>query len=403
MGEDKSTASASSLEAQINALTETVQSNKESIDDTTRSKAIKAARGLLGALVPPPETVIHDVALNCALPMAIRMGVQLGAFKMIAGSHSQGTTSQQIARESGASVILVDQIMRVITAAGYALEKDVQTYMPSPLTTIMADSAMEATTRVCFDVGHFCTTSAPGFFRRNNNQYPGSAVDTPFQAGLNTDLSYFDWLCQNPEVAKDFQQWMTLKQQATPNWIDWYDLQGSILKDFRSEPADNILLVDIGGGEGHYLHALNDKYPDLPGRLVLQDLPQVISSIRGPPKRTELMPHDFFTAQPVKGARTYYMHWILHDWPEEQARVILSNIVESMEPGYSRLIINEQIIPDRDCDLPTACISVMMMVQVAAFERTEKQWRELLTSVGLKDISFHQAPGGGEGIIEAVK
>ena len=152
-----------------------------------------------------------------------------------------------------------------------------------------------------FDVGHFCTTSAPGFFRRNNNQYPSSAVDTPFQAGLNTELSYFDWLGQNPEVAKDFQQWMTLKQQATPNWVDWYDLQDSIVKGFRSEPADNILLVDIGGGEGHYLHALNDKYPDLPGRLVLQDLPQVISSIRDLPKRTELMPHDFFTSQPVKG------------------------------------------------------------------------------------------------------
>lgn len=97
------------------------------------------------------------------------------------------------------------------------------------------------------------------------------------------------------------------------------------------------------------------------------------------------------------------MHWILHDWPDEQARIILSNIVESMEPGYSRLIINEQIIPDRDCDLPTACISIMMMVQVAAFERTEKQWRELLSSVGLRDITFHQAPGGGEGIIEAVR
>jgi hypothetical protein len=74
-----------------------------------------------------------------------------------------------------------------------------------------------------------------------------------------------------------------------------------------------------------------------------------------------------------------------------------------MEPGYSRLIINDQIIPDRDCDFATACISIMMMVQVGAFERTEKQWRALLTSVGLKDLSFHQPPGSGEGIIIATK
>lgn len=97
------------------------------------------------------------------------------------------------------------------------------------------------------------------------------------------------------------------------------------------------------------------------------------------------------------------MHWILHDWRDEQARDILSNVVAAMEPGYSRLIINDQIIPDRDCDFATACISIMMMVQVGSFERTGKQWRALLTSVGLKDFSFHQPPGSGEGIIIATK
>lgn len=74
-----------------------------------------------------------------------------------------------------------------------------------------------------------------------------------------------------------------------------------------------------------------------------------------------------------------------------------------MEPGYSRLIINEYIIPDRQCDFPTACMSIMMMIQVGAFERSEKQWRELLNSVGLEKIVFHQPPSGGEGIIEAIK
>lgn len=48
-------------------------------------------------------------------------------------------------------------------------------------------------------------------------------------------------------------------------------------------------------------------------------------------------------------------------------------------------------------------MSIMMMVQVGAFERSEKQWRELLNSVGLEKIVFHQPPGGGEGVIEAVK
>lgn len=153
-----------------------------------------------------------------------------------------------------------------------------------------------------FDIGNYCSTYAPEYFRQNNNQFPTSAEDTPFQLAKKTPLSYFAWLGENPSLAKDFQQWMTLKQQATPNWVDWFDVQGNLLHGFRNRP-DDVLLVDVGGGEGHYLHAFNDKYPDAPGRRILQDLPQVISTINKTPKDTELMAHDFFTVQPVKGTK----------------------------------------------------------------------------------------------------
>ncbi|KAL4888675.1 O-methyltransferase-domain-containing protein [Aspergillus ambiguus] len=390
-----------SLEDQIASLTEAVRENREALNDATRFKALKAARGLVEALGSPPETVIQDVVLNPVLLTAIRMGVQLGAFQAICDGKAEGTTTEQIAERSGASAIVVDQIMRLLTASGYVLEHDVQTYKPSPLTMVMADPTLEATTRACFDIGNFCTTYAPEYFQKNNNQFPTSAEDTPFQLAKNTHLNYFHWLGQNPSLAKDFQQWMTLKQRSTPNWVDWFDVQGTIIDGCRTQ-TDEVLFVDVGGGEGHYLHAFNEKFFDAPGRRVLQDLPQVISNMDNP-KGIELMTHDFFSPQPIKGARAYYMHWILHDWRDEQARDILRNIVSSMEPGYSRLIINDQIIPDRDCDFATACISIMMMVQVGALERTEQQWRALLTSVGLKDLSFHQPPGGGEGIIVATK
>ncbi|KAB8223103.1 O-methyltransferase-domain-containing protein [Aspergillus novoparasiticus] len=412
MASDQNKSNSPSLEEQIVSLTQTVQSNRESLDDATRFRTLKAARGLLDALESPPETAMRDVVLNPVLLTAIRMGVQLDVFQMIRDHQGEGATTEQIASQSGASFIVFPfsrcrsstcpHILRLLAAAGYVSEAGVQTYKPSPLTMAMADRTLEAMTRACFDIGNYCSTYAPEYFRQNNNQFPTSAEDTPFQLAKNTPLSYFAWLGENPSLAKDFQQWMTLKQQATPNWVDWFDVQGNLLHGFRNQP-DDVLLVDVGGGEGHYLHAFNDKYPDAPGRRILQDLPQVISTINKTSKDTELMAHDFFTVQPVKGARAYYMHWILHDWRDEQAHSILSHIVDAMEPGYSKLIINDQIIPDRDCDFATACISIMMMLQVGAFERTEKQWRALLASVGLKDVSFYQPPGNGEGIIVATK
>jgi hypothetical protein len=96
------------------------------------------------------------------------------------------------------------------------------------------------------------------------------------------------------------------------------------------------------------------------------------------------------------------MHWILHDWSDERCRSILANIVTAMKPGYSRLILHESILPDTNCDLSSACMSIMMMVQVAAFERSEGQWRDLLESVGLSRVNFYRCPGNGEGIIEAI-
>ncbi|KAL4761102.1 S-adenosyl-L-methionine-dependent methyltransferase [Aspergillus foveolatus] len=396
-----------SIENQIAALTQKIQSDPESLNAESRAKAVKAARDLLNALTPPPEIVIQDVVLNPPLLMALRIGVDLDIFQTVCEDKGEGVTTQNIAEKSGASFIIVEQILRLLATKGYILEAGVQTYKPSQLTKTMAAPPFTAMTRACFDIGNYCTTYAPKYFRQNKHAFPSSTTDTPFQLAKNTSLDYFAWLAENPALATDFQAWMTVKQQASPNWVDWFDVEGVILNEFRGHSLRSgdsrddanaeILIVDIGGGEGHSLHAFNHKFPSTPGRRILQDLPHVLDTVTNVPEKAELMAYDFFTAQPVKGAKTYYLHWVLHDWSDSQARQILSNIAAAMEPGYSVLILNETIIPDEGCDFLAAGISVMVMLQVGAAERTERQWMELLASVGLTDVRFYQSPAGGAG------
>ncbi|KAJ5317808.1 hypothetical protein N7508_002316 [Penicillium antarcticum] len=69
--------------------------------------------------------------------------------------------------------------------------------------------------------------------------------------------------------------------------------------------------------------------------------------------------------------------------------------------GYTSCIGSS--MTDTIGDLPTACMRVMMMVQVVAFEHSEMQWRDLLESVGLSRVTFYQSPGNGEGIMGAMK
>lgn len=74
-----------------------------------------------------------------------------------------------------------------------------------------------------------------------------------------------------------------------------------------------------------------------------------------------------------------------------------------MTPNYSKLIIREFILPDTNVPLLTACNDMRMMMLHAGLERTEGQFRELLSGVGLEMVGIWTMDRGGEGVIEAVK
>ena len=98
------------------------------------------------------------------------------------------------------------------------------------------------------------------------------------------------------------------------------------------------------------------------------------------------------------------MHCILHDWPDELCRKILQNLKAAMRPEYSKILINEAVIPDRYCPSWAAAADINMMSILAAMERTRDQWIRLVQSVGLEVVSIQVSPfpQDVEGIIEAV-
>lgn len=55
-----------------------------------------------------------------------------------------------------------------------------------------------------------------------------------------------------------------------------------------------------------------------------------------------------------------------------------------MDKGYSKLLINENVIPDEGASSQVTSLDWFMMGLAASRERTERQWGELLESVGFK-------------------
>jgi len=48
--------------------------------------------------------------------------------------------------------------------------------------------------------------------------------------------------------------------------------------------------------------------------------------------------HDFFNPQPTKGAGLYLLRSVIHDWPDQDAKIILKHLRDAADPS-SKLII----------------------------------------------------------------
>lgn len=99
------------------------------------------------------------------------------------------------------------------------------------------------------------------------------------------------------------------------------------------------------------------------------------------------MAHDFFTPQPIEGARAYYLRTILHDWPDKEAQAILQNILPAMAPD-STLLVNEYVLSDSGVPLFPGLLDLSMMAMFSSLERTRKQWEDLLYSAGFAIVKI---------------
>lgn len=166
-------------------------------------------------------------------------------------------------------------------------------------------------------------------------------------------------------------------------WFEFFPTESR----FSDTSANAPLLVDVGGGLGHGIAVFHAKFPALPGKLILQDLPAAIEDIKVLTPAIERMKYDFFTPQPVKGARAYYMRQILHDWPDKEALEILGNIREAMNKD-SVLLVNENFLPAEKVPLFNAEVDIDMVGFFSAQERTEAQWKALLETAGLEVVKI---------------
>ncbi len=208
-------------------------------------------------------------------------------------------------------------------------------------------------------------------------------VMTGESAWTDPDTNCYEYRRQHPELDMAFNAEMTRYTSR---------LAKSILAayDFHSFHT----IADIGGGHGALLAAILKSYPSHTGILfeqshVANDALYYLKKA-GVAERCRIVKGDLFGRMQVK-ADLFILKNILHNWDDKRSSSILINCRKSLDIK-GRILLVECLMPGRAEDNPeTVWLDLWMMTQSGGQERTENEYRELLTAAGFMFTKAIQA------------
>ncbi|KAI9694548.1 MAG: hypothetical protein M1822_000164 [Bathelium mastoideum] len=368
-------------------------------DQVARASLLQLSRELTASLEQPDE-LVSNIAFSQGRYMAVRVADDLKLYDLLVQHGSR--TAQEMAATTGAEQLLIIRFMRVLVGMGLAGQSDRTTYFPTAATKQMTLASVRAGVRFNFEQGFPICAAAPAYFKRNGYKLPRTMTDGPFQFAFKTKEECFPYWSKQPGVMEGFNTFMQglFGTPARLKWIDWFPVDQVVLHGYREDVSD-FVFVDVAGGKGHEGEAVVKKYPAVQGRFVVEDLPFVINNITNLDPRIERLPYDFRDEQPIKGARTYFLQNVLHNWADSVCQTILQRLREAMIPTYSKLLIANIILPEIHPPLRQVGLDMAMLFLHSGSQRSEPEWTSLLDRAGFNVIKFWHPPGDGDGVIEA--
>ncbi|KAI9375457.1 putative O-methyltransferase [Aspergillus egyptiacus] len=374
----------------------------------SRESLIDLGRALVTQLEIPSEFVQRTFWAEPAQSAIIRMAVDTKLFRHLKDAGPSGLCPTSLSQKTGIDLPLLHRLARHLVAM-YLIAYQDGTFRATSLSNGLADENYEHGIYFCYDAARPSFNGFPTHFQARNYKAPSlETLDGPFQEAHKTDLPFFEWLVANPPNLEHFDRFMSIYRAGKPNWYDrgFYPVPERLIEGFDSSVSD-VFLVDVGGGRGHDVSLFLARHPAHPGRIILQDREPVIAGVLAAAPASarafDAQVHDFFTPQPVCGARAYYLHSIVHDWGDDEVVRILRGLVPALKKGYSRVLLNEIVLSEERPTLAATSMDLMMLAHFAGAvrERTEGEFRALLEMAGLRVVKIWSYPGVAESLIEA--
>ncbi|MCJ1405545.1 hypothetical protein MMC11_008773 [Xylographa trunciseda] len=390
--------SVTDLLTQVRTLGEQFSSAQDGGSGNGKQRAeLRKAVAKLSLVLEEPGDVLERVTMQFLEVVSIKIGINLGLFEILVKSE-KSKSLPELAKETGADPVLLGRILRSLASVGAVEEVGHECYAPTTVSRTMVVPKLAAGVEHCFTYLSPIWNYLPKYLEETNYQNPTDPSHTVFNLVYRTAKPCFQYIMEDHAWKDPFQLYMSGFDEGRANWMDFFPVEAKLCDGART---DGVLFVDVGGGMGHEAIALKKKFPKIPGKFILQDLPQTVKDLHL--EGVEAMAHDFMKVQTIKGARVYYFRNVLHDWSDEICQTILSETRRAMDPSYSKVLINQWVVPARNATRLMTAQDLNMMAALSAIERTEKQWCDLLESSGLSIVKIWRPDDDvSECLIEAV-
>ncbi|KPM39218.1 hypothetical protein AK830_g7341 [Neonectria ditissima] len=348
------------------------ESETLSLSREDHAKLTTTANDILNTVKQPQERLMESMIVMAQLA-ALRLFIKWKVFEMIPSSGS--ISYEKIATELNAEQTLITRLSWMLVSTGVLGQVGTDQVAHTPASRLFVSSSpLSSLVESGFDNHLRALVFMPDYFDKYTLREPIGRRQTihAFAAG-NPDLTVWEHMHRDQPRMASFMASMVAMAKNLPV-IGPYDFTWLLSKS--EESKDRMLVVDVGGGQGHALEVILHATPGLPAsRCVIEDLEDVVQSSKavatGELAKAQFIAMDFHAEQPVKGKLELHCN---------RRREVMNN-----PPS------------------PIASATDIFMATLGGKERTLENFQTIAAAAGLNIVETHRCKGSGIAVIECAK
>ncbi|MFG2264725.1 methyltransferase [Streptomyces sp. NPDC048720] len=315
---------------------------------------------------PPPPMRLRELVFGAACAAAVRAAARLGVADAL---DDTPMTAEDLAAAVKTEPKPLRRLLRALSCYDVFEERQDGTFAHTGMSRLLREddpNSLRAIALWCTEPWTWDAWPRLDEAVRTGDNVVEGLYGKEFFTYLNEDA---------PESADVFNRAMTRSSEQSAREV-------AALLDLSGAKS----VADIGGGQGHVVACLLDKYPSMRGSLL--DLPRVVENalprLRGGgdlADRARIVPGDVRDAIPVQ-ADVYIIKNIL-EWDDESTSRTLRNVVEAGGPG-TRVVVIENLVDDTPSMRFSTAMDLLLLLNVGGAKHTTDSMVGRLTAAGLK-------------------